>query len=107
MARREGVLGVREDLLVELLAGTETAVNNLDVDADMEAGEADHPAGQGVYLDGLAHVEDEDLVAGTHRSGLHNQTARLGDSHEEASDLRVGHGDRAALGDLVTESRNH
>ena len=38
---------------------------------------------------------------------LHDELAGLGDGHEEALDLRVGHGHRPALLDLAPEQRHH
>ncbi len=69
---REGVLGVGEDFLVELFAGSQAAVDDLDVLAGFEAGELDHAVGEVADLDGFAHVEDVDLVAGGHGRGFHH-----------------------------------
>ncbi len=107
VVRREGVLRVGENLLVEFLAGSQATVHDLDVLAGFEAGEFDHAVGEVADLDGLAHVEDVDLVAGAHRGGFHHEAAGLGNGHEEAGDVRVGNRYRASLGDLVPEPRNH
>jgi len=104
---REGVLAVGEDFLVELLSGTEAAVFYLDVHVRLEACEVDHPSCKVVDLDRLAHVEDEDLVAGAHRRSFHHEAAGLGDGHEEAGDLGMGDRDRASLRDLLAEARDH
>ena len=57
-------------------------------------------------LNRFAHVEDEDLIARRHRGGLHDQTARLGDRHKEARNVRMRDSHRTALGDLVPEAGN-
>ena len=100
----EGVLVVGEDLLVELFAWAEAAVLDLDVLVRGETCELDHPSGKIIDLDRLAHVEDEDLVAGRHRRCFHHEAAGLWDGHEEAGDLRMGHCYRAALCDLLAEA---
>ena len=107
VARRVGVLSVREHLLVELLARPQAAVLDHDVPVGNEPRKGDHPPGEGVDLHALTHVEHEDLVAGRHRRRLHHQTAGLGDRHEEPRDLRMGHGHGTALRDLLPEPRDH
>ena len=67
----DGVLFVGQQLFVELLARTEAGVFHFDVAVRHEAGEGDHAAGQGVDLDGLAHVEDEYRSALRQRCGFH------------------------------------
>ena len=42
-----------------------------------------------------------------HRAGLHHQLRGLGDRHEVADDVRMGHGDRTAAADLLLEQRHH
>ena len=104
---RQGVLFGGEHFFVEFFAGPEAGIFDLDVFVGREAGQGDHPAGELVDLHGFAHIEDEDLVAGAHRSGLHHEAAGLGDGHKEAVDLGVCHSDGTALGDLLTEARDH
>ena len=54
-------------------------------------------------LHGLAHVEYEDLAAPPQCARLENELRRLGDGHEIAAHLPVGHcGDRSALWDLAS-----
>ena len=104
---RQGVLFGGEHFFVEFFAGPQAGVFDLDVFVGREAGQGDHPAGELVDLHGFAHIEDEDLVAGAHRGGLHHEAAGLGDGHKEAVDLGVRDGHRAALGDLLAEARDH
>ena len=51
----------------------------------------------------LAHIEHEEVAALGQRAGHQNQTGRLGDGHEIAGDVGVGHRDRAAVGSLRLE----
>ena len=99
------ILLVLEQLLVEFLSGTQPHVLYLNILAKLQAGEGYHLLGQVVYLHGLAHVEDKDIVALSHCCGLQNQRAGLGDGHEIPDDtwIRDGHG--AALGYLLLEER--
>ena len=95
-----------ELLLIELLAGAEAGVFDFDIHVGLEAGEADQVAGQGVDLDRGTHVEDKDLSPVGIGAGQHDETDGLGNGHEVADDIRVGHGHGAAFGDLLAEERN-
>ena len=53
--------------------------------------------------DGLAHVEDEDLAALPHGPRLEDQLSRLGDAHEVAPHVGMGHRHRPAACDLFLE----
>ena len=107
MVCRKGVLVVGEDFFVEFFSRAEAAVFDLDVFVRGVACELDHSSCEVVDLDGLAHVEDEDLVACGHCSGFHHKAAGLRDGHEKAGDLRMSHCHRASLGDLLAEARDH
>ena len=96
-----------ELLFIELLARAEAGVLDLNVHVGLEAGEADQVAGQGVDLHRGAHVEDEDLAPVGIGAGQHHEADGLGDGHEVADDIRVGHRDGAALGDLLLEEGDH
>ena len=95
-----GLLGIVEDLFVELLAIAEAGELYLDV---LCSGELDHALGEVDDADGGAHVEDEDLAALAHGTGLEDELAGFGDEHEEADDVGVGDGDGTALADLLLE----
>ena len=99
-----GAFGGGEYLLVQLLAGAETGVLNLDVYIGLVAGESDHAAGEVGDFDGVAHVEHEDFAAVAHGAGLEHEAAGLRDGHEEADDVRVGDGDGAAFFNLLAEA---
>ena len=109
----ELVVGLGEALLghelffIELLAGAEAGIDNLDVHIRFQAGEADHVAGQGVDLHRRPHVEDEDLSPVGVSAGQHHEAHGLGDGHEVADDIRVGDRDGAALLDLLPEDGDH
>ena len=103
---RLGVLGVGEDFLVEFFARTESGVFDLDVLADLEAGQRDHPPGKVVDLDGFAHVEGEDLIALGQGHSLQDEAAGLGDGHEVTGDARVGDRDGSAFLNLFAETRD-
>jgi hypothetical protein len=64
---------------------------------------ANHPLGAIPYLDRLAHVEDEDLAARPHRSGLQSQLTSLGAGHEEPFDIGMRGGHAPAALDLLAE----
>ena len=95
-----------ELFLVELLAGAEARIDDLDVDVGLEAAELYEVAGEGVDPDGAAHIEDEDLAAVGVGAGEHNERNRLFDRHKVTDDIGVGDGDGAALGDLTLEDRD-
>ena len=96
-----------ELFFIKLLAGAETGVFDLDIHVGLEAGEADQVAGQGVDLHGRAHIKDEDLAAVGVGPGKHHEADGLGNRHKIANNIRVGHGNRAALGDLLLKEGDH
>jgi len=102
----EAFLG-HEFFLIELLAGAEAGIDDLDVHIRLEAGEADHVAGQGVDLHRRPHVEDEDLAPVGVGPGQHHKAHRLGDGHEVADDIRMGDRDGAAFLNLPLEDGDH
>ena len=99
-------LGVGEELFVELFARAQAG----ELDADLifaVARKTNHVARQIDDLHRLAHVEHKNLAALPHRGRLQHQLRRLGDGHEIAVDLGVGHRDRSAARDLLGELGNH
>ena len=68
-----------EDFLVELFAGADAGVLDLDVRALLEAREADEVVGEVHDLYGLAHVEHEELAPLAERAGLEHELHDLGD----------------------------
>ncbi len=96
-----------ELLFVELLAGAQARVFDPDVDVGFQAGFPDQVPGQGIDLHRAAHIQDEDLAAFGVDAGQHDQGDGLGNGHEVADDVRVGHGHRAALLDLLLEDGYH
>lgn len=102
--RRLRVLLRRQQLLIQLLARTQTAELDLHV---LSTRQLDHPLRQIHNLHRTAHVEHKDLTALAHRTGLQHQTASLRNQHEVTDDIRVRHRDRLALLNLLLEDRNH
>ncbi len=96
-----------DQLFVELLAGAKADVLDSDIGFGLETGQADHILGEIRYLDGLAHVEDEDLAAVGHGAGLDHEPGRFGDRHEVAGHIRVRDGDGSSLLNLVLEEGDH
>ena len=93
--------------LIQLFAGAKAGVHDLDILPRLESSQFDEVSSQGVDLDGPTHIQHEYLSAVGVGAGQHHQAHRLGDGHKVANDVRVGHGDRAALGDLPLEQRDH
>ena len=98
-----------EKLLVELFAWAQPAISDLDIALRIgfvphfETRKADHGAGQIVDLHRRSHLQDENLAAFRHGSGLDDELRGFRDRHEIADDFRMGHGDGAARLDLVSE----
>ena len=101
----EALLG-HELLFIELLARAEAGILDLNIPIRLEAGEADHVAGQGIDLHRAAHIKDEDLAPVGIGAGQHHEAHGLGDGHEIADDIRMGDRDGTALFDLPPENRN-
>ena len=96
-----------EFFFIQFLAGSESGVFNADVHIRLVARETDQVAGKLIDLHGTAHIKDEDFSAVGIGAGQQDQTHRLGDGHEIADDIRVGHCDRSAVGDLLPEQGDH
>ncbi len=92
----DDVLAVAEEVLVELLAGAQAGVDDVDRPARL----GDQPARHVVEEHRLAHVENEGLtglvVLADGPRGLDHQLHRLVDGHEVAGDVGVGDGHRPA-----------
>ncbi len=69
------------------------------------AGQRDHHAGEVQDPDRLAHLEDQQLAVAA-EAGQQHQAHRLGDRHQVAPALGVGHGHGAAARDLLLEERH-
>ena len=107
MAREVEAFLVEVELLVHLLPWPQAGEDDFDVALGLEAGEADQLAGQVGDFHRFTHVEDKDLAALGEGAGLDDEARGLGDGHEIARDLRVGHRDLALLPDLLLEQRDH
>ena len=95
-----GLLGIIEDLLIELLAITQAGELDLDV---LGTREVYHTLCEVGDAYGLAHVEDEDFTTLAHRASLEDELACFGDEHKEADDVWMGDGDGTSLAYLLTE----
>ena len=103
VVRGEGVLQDVAQLFVELFAGADSGEFDFDVLVGTEPGEQNEVSGQVHDLDGLAHVEHEDLAAAGHGRSLKDELAGFRDGHEEAAPLRVDDGEGSAGGELPLE----
>ena len=100
VVRRFGVLFGGEEFFIEFLAVAESGEFNLDV---LGSREGNHALGKVDYLDGFAHVEDEDFTAMTHGASFKDKSACLWDEHEVTDDVGVGDLDGATFLDLFAE----
>ena len=101
----EALLG-HEFLFVELLAGAETSIFDLNVHIRLQARKADHVAGQSVDLYRTSHVKDENLAPMGIGAGQHHEAHGLRNRHEVADNIRMGDRDRASLFNLLFENGN-
>src|SRR5688572_9022804 len=97
---------VVDQLLEQALTRAQAGEHDFDVLVGREPVEADQRLRQVDDPDRLAHIEDEDFAAVPHGSGLEDQLDGLGDRHEEARDLGMGHRHGAAALDLLLEQRD-
>ena len=100
MERRERILGVANHLFIELFALAQACVLDLHV---LGSGETDEALCKVGDAHRLAHVEGEYLAAVALHAGLEHQLTGLGDEHEEADDVGMGHCDRTTVLDLLLE----
>src|SRR5690606_28108073 len=80
--------------------------DDLHILPDAEARKLDEIPRQIDNLHRLTHVEDKDLAPLAEYGGLQDELHRLGNGHEEALDIGVGHRDRPAAGDLLAEGED-
>lgn len=101
---RDGLLFVVEHLFIEFLAVTKSRKLDFHI---LRSRKGYHTLGQIDDLHRLAHIEDEDLAALAHGSGLKHELAGFRNQHEVTDDVRMGDGDRSTAPDLFLEYRNH
>ena len=92
--------------LIQLFAGTETGVFDLDIHVRLQSGEPDHIPCEGIDLYRAAHIQDEDLAAVSVGSCQHYQADGFGHCHEITNDVRVRDRYGAAAFDLAFENRD-
>ena len=63
--------------------------------------------GQLGNLHRLPHIQHEHITTLPHGTSLDHQLSGLGNGHEVAGDLRVGHSHRPTVANLLVEARNH
>ena len=105
MGSFEGIVALRDQHFVELLAGTQPGVDDLGISPRSHL--AGEPPGKHVDGDGFAHVEHEDIAAASERRGLEDEEDGLFDRHEVAGHIRIGDRDRLPALDLLHERRDH
>ena len=76
-------------------------------DVGFQPMQADHALGKIQNLHGIAHIQHEDVASLGHRAGLYHKLRCLGDRHEKARDLTMGHRDGTTMFDLRPETRDH
>ena len=97
------VFAVGEEFLVHLLTGPQAGVD----DRCGMAGDHHQFAGEINDADRGAHIEHQGLPGAADGGRLDDQLHGLGDRHQKAGDVRVGHRDRQPLGQLLSEGRQH
>ena len=94
-------------LLVELFSRTQAGIHDLNVLVRAIAGQPDQVPRQHIDLHRLTHIQDEYLAAFGVAARLQHKAHRLRNGHKIADDIRMRHGNGAALSDLLLEQRNH
>ncbi len=100
------ILGIEEELLVELFARPCPGKHDVDV-THLEPRKADEIVREIDDLDWLTHVQHEDLAALADGTRLQHQLHRLGDGHEVTPHLGMRDRDRAAVLDLPQKGGHH
>ena len=100
-------LGLREQLLVQLLSRPDTREHDLDVLVRTLPRHPDHVLGQLHDPHRLSHVQHTQIAILGHRPTVQHQTGRLRNTHEVPRHLRIRHRHRSARLDLLLEKRHH
>lgn len=95
-----------EFFLIELFAGAQSRILDLDIDVGAEARESYQVPGEGIYFYGRAHIQNENLAALCVGSCLQDERGGFGYCHKVSDDIGVGDGDGAAFGDLLFKARD-
>ena len=106
VVRGDDALAGGDQLLVQFFPGPQAGKFDGDVLFRFQAVEPDEIPGHVDDPDRLAHVEDEDLAAFPHGSRLEDQLSRLGNAHEVAHYIGMGHRHGPPLSDLRLEDGN-
>ena len=108
-----GDITAQQQLLVQFFPGAQANKLDIDMFAHMSVvvhlitTQAYHAARQVNYAHRFTHIQHKDIPAGTHGTGLQYQLRGLCNAHEIAGHFRVGHGHRAAVGDLLAKQGDH
>ena len=100
-------LGRPDHLLTQVLTWEHARDLDRDVGSGLVSAETDHPLGELVDVDLLAHVERVHLSPGRDRSDTEHEPDGLVGAHEVARHRCVRDGDRSAGVDLTLERGNH
>src|SRR5260221_13618046 len=88
---------------LQLLAGSETSENNLNVFVWLQSAQPDHLNSEIDNFYRFSHIQHEDVAALSQCEGFQNQAHRFGNSHEKTRDLGMRYCHRTASGDLLGE----
>src|SRR5215475_8202349 len=105
MGRRLDSFIIKGKLFMQLFPWPQSREDDFDFTVRLETGEANQVRRQVGDLDGLAHIEDENLSAVSHCGSLKHELRRLWDGHEVTLSIRMSNGQRPASRDLLLKNR--
>ena len=97
------LLVVIQQFLVQLLPFTQAGKLYFYIHAYLLTGKLNHATGKVHNLDRATHVKHVDLSPITHDGRLQHQLAGLGNGHEVAGDVWMGHRQRSSICQLLLE----
>ena len=100
-------LFIHKHLFVQLLAGTQSCEDDLNVLAYLIAGKLDQVLGQVQNANRLSHIQNKDFSAPCVGAGLQHQGDSLRNSHKIPNDVRIRHRHRSAGRNLLFKQRDN